>query len=457
LILQARTIWNIPRPSRCSDHDILHGAPANYRFAMKESFFVGDDGHQSMYDQCFTGRPNVFGTNSMIVLPFQEESVDSDVMNLYDDCRLLSFSKENLWIGETLVKEVKVKFDSIAVVPTETWVKMVAFILNRKIAPFGNTEWNGKQHDFSSILTSLNDIHPSSNEDLLKFIALVDWPFFRIEGYSFNVNMWRIRSFFQALHPVGLSFVEGNHRAVLASSVLYGGMDLSKPFPLDFDFDIQTKRITDRSPLLNLIDIKICSPLGTPEGDMKVISHAMLESCRNASKEVAANKSLVVQDTWKTFLQDVISKITNHKMFKPVTVSEYLLIVMPTTKREDNLNPLLNRQIPFVDMSYFAMDVLGKCFVETEPAASLTRSAKLKNDFFEKYLTDVKRIALGQLTFYMRTTPDADKNYEPIALKKYQQFELWKDGLMVRGPTACSAYAELIKRVGILKEGFEIQ
>ena len=47
--------------------------------------------------------------------------------------------------------------------------------------------------------------------------------------------MWRVRSFFQALHPIGMAYIEGNHRTVLAYKLLYG-QQVDAYFPLNIEF-----------------------------------------------------------------------------------------------------------------------------------------------------------------------------------------------------------------------------
>ena len=106
-----------------------------------------------MFEQAFTGKAKVFGTNPMFVLPYHEKFVDDEIRRKFDGCRLVSLAKENIIIRRQTFKERKVRFDAIGAVPSPDWIQKLAYILNCKIAPVGVESQRGPCLDILVILT----------------------------------------------------------------------------------------------------------------------------------------------------------------------------------------------------------------------------------------------------------------------------------------------------------------
>jgi hypothetical protein len=196
------------------------------------------------------------------------------------------------------IKETLVKFTKVGVFPSQRELLKLAYIMNVRVAkPNQKNPWH---LDYVKILQAFQLYTPTSLGDLKDFVKKqLDWPFFEFVDRTLWENMWRLRSFFQALHPIGLAFVEGNHRAVLASKMLYG-QKLESSYPLHFGFDpsrkkgkqnksqLESKEIPPQSPLFfKHVDIKVLVPKGGENLRAQLITEEMLVACRQKSQEVA--------------------------------------------------------------------------------------------------------------------------------------------------------------------------
>jgi len=92
--------------------------------------------------------------------------------------------------------------------------------------------------DFLSLFNHTHQITPNSIEALKTIVHdHFKWPFFNFPpNKSLQEHLWRVRSYFQSLHPIGIGYIEGNHRAVLTCKLLYGqkvnaAYPLMRPFP----------------------------------------------------------------------------------------------------------------------------------------------------------------------------------------------------------------------------------
>ena len=69
------------------------------------------------------------------------------------------------------------------------------------------------------------------------------------------------------MHPLGVAFIEGNHRAILASKMLYG-RDVTTAYPISA---YQRQTIPDDSPIFDTnIDVKIQIPIPDIDQDDNV-------------------------------------------------------------------------------------------------------------------------------------------------------------------------------------------
>ena len=130
------------------------------------------------------------------------------------------------------VKGVLAKLDTYGFLVSQEELLKVAYILNVKITDELQNTNLPSSLDFTTILASYSDIKPHTLEDLHNFASnRLNWKCFELGQASVYEEMWWIRSFFQAMHPLGVSFIEGNHHAVLASKLLYGHA-VDATFPL---------------------------------------------------------------------------------------------------------------------------------------------------------------------------------------------------------------------------------
>jgi hypothetical protein len=216
--------------TRVSDHGIPYSACVNYRSAMSD-FLLSRNLGKSVVDNVYEGEEHVFGTNPLQVLFFQEKNFYEDKsIPSSSDCHMTSMAKETLHCGKVVLKDVIVQMKGVGVYPSYDQLLKLAYIMNMKVSP----SEDNKGLDFTTLLEGLRGIKPMTNRDLGKLTKeIFDWKFFRIAANkSVHENLWRIRSFFQAMHPIGAAFIEGNHRAVLASKVLYG-QKVNASYPLN--------------------------------------------------------------------------------------------------------------------------------------------------------------------------------------------------------------------------------
>jgi hypothetical protein len=230
--------------TRVTDHGIQYSCPVNFRSAMTELFTRKEDSRLSLVEQVHKGKRGIFSTNPILVSLYEEcnlglmepeDEKDSEPMFMR------SMAKETLVVSRdgTTIKDVLVKLKRYGLFPSQDqWLK-VAYILNVKISKAIVQPEMPDLLDVKRVIEHLKVV-PQSNSDLEEFVRdTLDWPFFELHEETKTVyeNLWRIRTFFQAMQPVGMSFIEGNHRAVLASKMLYG-QDVAEPLPMKHPFPV---------------------------------------------------------------------------------------------------------------------------------------------------------------------------------------------------------------------------
>jgi hypothetical protein len=124
--------------TRVSDHGVLYSPPANYRSAMTELLIDRETHKLSLLDQVYTDNDGVFNSNPMNIMFFQEKP-DYAVFNPGNTmdlkpCFMNSCGKETLHLGNITVKEVKLQFKKIAVLPSQQQLLCLAYIMNVKIS-----------------------------------------------------------------------------------------------------------------------------------------------------------------------------------------------------------------------------------------------------------------------------------------------------------------------------------
>jgi hypothetical protein len=224
--------------------------------------------------------------------------------------RLTSLANETIKVGHTedennmLITDIKINFRKHGVHPSVEEYLKLAFILNFKVPPSGL-----KTLDFTSMFKKFHMIRPIDHISLQKIVSeTFEWPFFKIlETQSVYHNLCRLRSFFQMLTPIGISFVEGNHRGLLAGKVLYG-QQILEGFPL-------TKQLNPGFPLPPLsplyhtgLQLKVILPVKTEDliTPGALITTGMISICRKESKKIAYFKTLIIEQTWKDFMRSTI-------------------------------------------------------------------------------------------------------------------------------------------------------
>ena len=365
--------------TRVSDHGIIYSSPANFRPALGAALENRALFGTSLVDQVnFSMDESIFASNAMCVLFYQERSLKEGDTHSYDGCHLTSIAKENLKIGSTLIKEVSIKFRKVGVFPSQNQLLKLAYILNVKVAPPSDvTASRPKLLDFQSILQEFHDFKPISNEALSQFVKRkLKWKFFDIHMKKrLCVNMRRVRSFFQCLQPIGLAFIEGNHRALLASKVLYGE-NVNACYPIK-PADLWGTTVPASSPIFYTnLDVKIMIPETSRMTSLRLISRKMLVSCQRRSSLVASQKQYVIKETWKYFMDTTVARFQRDTDFQPVLIEDFLKIVMPTTRKE-RLVWHKRENIHYLDMCFKTIEILVLAMLNTPPSMEIAQKSSV--------------------------------------------------------------------------------
>ena len=252
-------------------------------------------------------------------------------------CRMTSMSMESLKSGNLQVSQVLFKKESLPVHPTQRDLLQLAFIFYLDIAKPDKNDKDQWFLDFSSILQAFTEETP---ETTLKLKSIVhqrfEWKFFEFpENCTLQYHLTRVRSFFQTLHRIGIAFVEGNHRAVLAAKLLYG-QKVNSTFPLKpvtkkipdatntndkqahQASDIMTRHKRDEeeqqfivphdSPLhYQGLDVRVLVPECGKEFPIhRVITARQLRNCRDWSNRIAVVRKYMIKAHWGSFMVDTI-------------------------------------------------------------------------------------------------------------------------------------------------------
>ena len=229
--------------TRVTDHGIIYSLPANFRRGLTENLTNHINFQESLLDHAYGSNEDIFSNSPLNILFFQEKQL-SYVTNIHnrdlDKARMTSLGLETIKVAEENINEVSVKIDRIGIVPSHKELLKIAYIMNLKIGkPQNHGEARPNHLDYCSILSEFQDVRILNQKNLNEFVYnKLNWTFFNMQDNNFKENLWRVRSFFQSLHPIGISFVEGNHRSILANKLLYG-INLDLIYPLS-EFFMET-------------------------------------------------------------------------------------------------------------------------------------------------------------------------------------------------------------------------
>jgi hypothetical protein len=455
--------------TRVSDQGVLYSCPANHRNPINDNLLKCEIDEKSMVEQVYTGEPGVFSGNSVSLLFYQEKDMSGFDVAEHRDSLLTSISRETIRVDNTQVKDVKMKFMKLGVVPSNDQLLKLAYILNVKIAPpcleskgqkkLSSTPKKASSRllDYSSVLAAFAKCSPSTNKNLEGFVNKhLQWKCFKVKKQlNFYDNMCRVRSFLQCMHSIGVSYVEGNHRAVLAGKLLYG-QPVNMHYPLSHDYTADTRKIPQKSPLFHP-QLGANVLVHSFRGRTRAIDDEMLGLCRKRSKQVADNKKLYIVGDWKTFFLTSLERF-NPAIYQPVKMKEYLAIEMPQGRKKSRnwqKDDMFDRKgIPYVDKVYQAMEILASCAMTIEPMASSVKSAKgiQSQEDIETLWKARNRIGFGSFSLYGRDPPNPRKG-DPLIRRSMQNVidwrEQWRD-------IASAAIPELFARLAPFQGGLKV-
>jgi hypothetical protein len=307
-----------------------------------------------------------------------------------------------------LRKKVKFSTKSVAVYPSYKDLLHIGFILDKSIAKPLDITPDYRYQNFAAILQEFQNTTPTTINELKKIVQQqFNWTFFEFpKGKSLHEHLWRVRSFFQSLHSIGIGYIEGNHRAVLACKLLYG-TKVNATYPLKLPFgkldsttpkrkkkqleptperqtrlkeEEEIKLVPQQSPLhYTSLDVKTIIPcMDKTNPDETLLTSAELAACRERSMGIAKHKQLVLKEDWNTFMLTTLDTLAGDPTFKPVTVEQFLRIKLPKSMKGWNTSSYLfdRRQLPYVDMAYKSVETIMDALFKVEPAATISKSYK---------------------------------------------------------------------------------
>lgn len=360
--------------TRITDFGVLYGPAVNYRPALDENLLDREKFPISLVDAAYSEAApfNIFAGNPFEILFYKEkklENWDPDNYWALASCRLQSLALEHIKAGNHSRKKVQLRKTTVAVYPTRKDVMRLAYILNREVAIPKTTDPKNIYLDYHSLFFGFQTMYPRTEQDLKEIVRdKFNWPFFQFpEGKMLCEHMWRVRSFFQSMHSIGIGYIEGNHRAVLACKTLYG-QKVNAAFPLHLPFQKRMEPTTEqkqqpvrkitseeakvtrtkdeekfidlpeKSPLFNCnLEVKAIIPwVDSKNAKNRVITETHLELCRDRSSNIAVQKQYVIPETWSGFIAATAKNIRDSYDYNPIDEEDLLRLQLPTHYTEWN-------------------------------------------------------------------------------------------------------------------------
>jgi hypothetical protein len=239
----------------------------------------------------------------------------------------------------------------------------------------GTTKW---LFDYQHILSAYGSIQFNTNDSIQKFVKdSLDWGFFTIDlAQPPYYNMRCLRSFLQLLTPVGISFVEGNHRIVIASKLLYGqALDNPVPFEMQPDFD----PVPATSPLYEKVHCNVIFPdKEDAQHDKNGITEQMIEYCQQYSASIAASKKYFIDTSWKDFLETLLANpaFSEHSMLE----QDFINLELP---KKGGITPKPNAEDTFEKNILKIAEIVANALFDIEPAKRIADQGK-RQEFIER-------------------------------------------------------------------------
>ena len=362
-------------------------------------------------------------------------------------------AKETVNIGNSaddndqIINDVQILFDKVGILPTiEEYLKL-AFIFNVKVP-------KPQDHnlDFKSIFQKFQSVKPNDNETLKQMIHnIFEWPFFKVQDRKSPFeNLCRLRSFFQALTPIGISYIEGNHRGLLASKVLYGQQILEE-YPLPKEVN-QGFPLPANSPLYhNALNVKIILPFTDRANleEAQLITKDMVSICRKNSEKIAELKKMYIVQQWKDFLQSTIHYFNSTQNYEPVNFLQYLNFHMPQQLR--HYNKVMHREnimFPFIKVNEDCSELLMECFQKYDPPKDLMQKAKVDHNLMKKVWKS--KTIFGAFAFFWKPRVETHVQLtHGMIFKDNPLQKVWKHPAII-------VYPELFTRVAPIEGGIKM-
>jgi hypothetical protein len=411
--------------TRITEHGIMYSPKVNCR-SVNPEYLLDNSKDKSLVDRALASGDNCFSSSPFHVLFYQEKSlgeIDLTGQSKAAKSPMQSLTKETLKIGSLKIKDVTVKTNKIGVFPSSDQLLRLAFILGVKVAV--PPDVNTKDLDYPAILNFFHQAtQPRSVKELKLFLHKdLKWTFFDLHKGPLYINLWRVRSFFQTITKIGIAFIEGQHRAVLAAKLLYG-QPVNIHYPLDFFDNIGSTNNTVRwntqfhipknSPLnANNLEVKIIIPQSIGRAPPKrVISSYMLQACEERSLEVTMSKTLYIEETWKTFIQNTVQSFIEDVHFSPISIEEFLQIQLPTRMKEGwtlGTGDMFRRDtIPFVNTCHYTIEKLVRAFYTYQPARQMLTKLEIRQEDLMQAMNKSNRIGFGPVNFMHKGSPNSN-------------------------------------------------
>jgi hypothetical protein len=220
--------------------------------------------------------------------------------------------------------------------------------------------------------------------------------------------------------PLGISFIEGNHRILLASKLLYG-QKLKDVLPFEMKDDFNP--VPEKSPLYQKIPCIVVFPKTDDDQTNKQnITSTILENCTTYSQSIASRKTHFIDMQWKDFLENLGNRLL---LQAQCSMSEEVFINLPLPST--GITPKAGQEDLFEIAILKIAEVASTALFEVDPAKAMTNQMQYDKDKKQ----DVQQV--DKEAFLARAIAPNLTNYRHKSFGKVSQMSTQKSTKIYHG------------------------
>ena len=151
------------------------------------------------------------------------------------------------------------------------------------------------------------------------------------------------------------------------------------------------------------MEVKVYQPIVKETTGTQWISRDILADCRQTSLNIATSKTLVIKESWQTFMMECNKLLGAPGYLQPVTVKQFMQTPVPMTLDDWNGKMMFDQEkIPFVANAHIIVKTLIYALTSFQPAKDKTTSYKMSKRELTQFLNTTTRIGFGQLNFFSK-------------------------------------------------------